>query len=420
MVRILFSFFIVFIVIACLSKIWTDFVPGRLVGKWHQTKHSSDQMELPDQFTAVLTRYIGNETAPVKGTDGLWHVVYELWLTNGKQVPATINKIEVLNFDDQQEVIKTLVGKELLASMFQLSTEPATDTVLEPNESLLEYVELAFAEKHQIPDRIVHRLSGTGANNPGSREPVAIDYLFLPWDISKRTLPVINAPLSGAGWVAINGCCSSKGAHRGAIQTVNGTLMDSQRYAIDWVRLDENNRFVEGDPKDVRNWIGYDAPVFAIADATVVEVVDDLPDQVPGKLPDPSTITLKTVDGNHIILDLGNGVYAFYAHFKKGSITVKKGDIVRAGQKIAHLGNSGNTSAPHLHLHLMDRPSAIVSDGIPYVFNSITVHSAIDQDEWFDAENIYGTWTIVNLDDPVIHKNELPLDLSIVEFPNAI
>lgn len=142
----------------------------------------------------------------------------------------------------------------------------------------------------------------------------------------------------------------------------------------------------------------------------------ELPDQVPGALPDPLSITLETVDGNHIILDLGNGVYAFYAHLRIGSVLVEEGARVTAGRELARLGNSGNTSGPHLHLHLMTRPSAIVSDGIPYVFNRFQVQGAIDEDQWFATDELDGTWTIVDVDEPGCHARELPLTLRVVRF----
>jgi hypothetical protein len=72
-------------------------------------------------------------------------------------------------------------------------------------------------------------------------------------------------------------------------------------------------------PSRVENFLAYNKPVPAVADATVTEVLDELDDQVPGSLPDPPTITVANVDGNHVILDLGRGLYAFYAHLKKGS-----------------------------------------------------------------------------------------------------
>lgn len=77
--------------------------------------------------------------------------------------------------------------------------------------------------------------------------------------------------------------------------------------------------------------------------------------------------------GNHIVLDLGDGVYAAMAHLRRGSARVAPGDPVRAGQQIAECGNSGNSTEPHLHLQLMDHPQAAVAAGLPMEFDSFEV-----------------------------------------------
>ena len=143
-------------------------------------------------------------------------------------------------------------------------------------------------------------------------------YLAAPWDVSDRTPVVLGPPLAGDDWVAMNGCCSLRGAHRDAVLPIDGKLRDSQRFAIDWIRVDAQGRLVIGDPARVENYLAYDQPVLAVADASVAEVLDGLDDQIPGALPDPATITVENIDGNHVILDLGHGRWVFYAHLKKG------------------------------------------------------------------------------------------------------
>lgn len=384
--------------------------------------------QLPLAFTPIVGSIVGDESAPVLGTDGSFHVVYELWLTNARQVPATIDTLEVVDFDDQSRVLASFTGAELAVA--QLSVRPresriepdgetlvADDPELEPNESMLAFIELTFDDESEVPDRIVHRLAGTGATNPGSTEPAPTEYLMVPWDIAQRNTPVIGPPLAGDDWVAVNGCCSTAGAHRTSVQTLTGELVNSQRFAIDWMQIGENGTFFEGDPDDVTSWYNYDQPVLAVADGTVVEVLDELPDQPVGTLPDPETITLETVDGNHVILDLGNGVFAFYAHLRAGSIEVSEGDVVTAGQELGRLGNSGNTSAPHLHLHLMAGPSAIGSDGVPMAFDEFELVGGIDPEQWEEtSEALDDEWTVVEDETPGPRNDELPLDLAVVDF----
>ena len=75
------------------------------------------------------------------------------------------------------------------------------------------------------------------------------------------------------------------------------------------------------------------------------------------------------VVSNHVILDLDNGIYAVFAHLKRGSIRVRRGEHVQAGQQIAECGNSGNTSEPHVHFQLMDHRRMAVAAGVPFSFD---------------------------------------------------
>lgn len=77
--------------------------------------------------------------------------------------------------------------------------------------------------------------------------------------------------------------------------------------------------------------------------------------------------------GNHIIMHLDNGFYALFAHLKKGSIEVKKGERIQRGQHIASVGNSGNTIQPHLHFQLMRSNNLFSDTPIPFVFSSYEI-----------------------------------------------
>jgi murein DD-endopeptidase MepM/ murein hydrolase activator NlpD len=70
--------------------------------------------------------------------------------------------------------------------------------------------------------------------------------------------------------------------------------------------------------------------------------------------------------GNHLVLDLGGGVYAVLAHLRRGSLRVAKGQRVTAGQQLAECGNSGNSTEPHLHFQLQDHRSVLFAAGLPF------------------------------------------------------
>jgi murein DD-endopeptidase MepM/ murein hydrolase activator NlpD len=149
----------------------------------------------------------------------------------------------------------------------------------------------------------------------------------------------------------------------------------AQRFAIDWVRLFEDGRTFRGDPRSNDSYRAFGAKVLAVADGVVIDAVDGLPENVPDPVARAVPITPATVSGNYILLDLGDAAYAVYAHLQPGSLKVRKGDRVRRGQLLALVGNTGNSSEPHLHFHIADRPSPIDAEGIPYAFASFALEA---------------------------------------------
>ena len=87
-------------------------------------------------------------------------------------------------------------------------------------------------------------------------------------------------------------------------------------------------------------------------------------------------LTLETIVGNFVVLDLGHGQFAYYAHLQPGSLRVKVGQRVKRGAVIALVGNSGSSFEPHLHFEVTTSPMAMRGEGVPYVIDDFTVMSA--------------------------------------------
>ena len=373
-----------------------------------------------DVFTPVIAATLSSEAYPVLGTDGAYHIVYELQLTNTKSVPATLQKIEVLAGSSGSQVITSFSDADLVKRLRTLAPQPATDATIEPNAGRLFYIELTFKDAAKLPKQLEHHLYLIGAPNPGPAKPAPLDYVIAPIKIAANKPVIIGPPLAGPGWVAANGCCNPDITHRGSVQSVNGSLYDSQRFAIDWMRLDDQGRLVHGDESDVHNYSDYGADVLAVANAKVVSVLNSLDDQVPGRLPEPSSITIETVDGNHVVLDLGDGRFAFYAHLQKNSIKVRPGDSVKKGAVLGKLGNTGNTSAPHLHFHIMNGPSPMAADGIPYVIDAFDFSGQIDIAAFEAAPGITGDWGKGRIAKPEPRQRQFPLNLNIINFAPTV
>lgn len=225
----------------------------------------------------------------------------------------------------------------------------------------------------------------------------------------------LGPPLRGKGYVAADGCCDSI-RHVRALLSLDGKFYLAQRFAIDWEQIDDNNTLVVGDLKVPANYHIYGKPILAVADGTVVGTRDDLQDQVPGAL--PANLPIDEADGNFVVLDIGSGLFVNYAHMRPGSIKVKLGDKVQRGDQIGEVGNTGNSQAPHLHLHVMDSASPLASDGLPYVFDSFTITAVGEATEDFDMAEATGSpMTLTPRVPPQKLEDVLPLDLSVVDWP---
>ncbi|MBE1486737.1 M23 family metallopeptidase [Plantactinospora soyae] len=189
----------------------------------------------------------------------------------------------------------------------------------------------------------------------------------------------VRPPVTGR-WSALNSPATKVPSH--------GLRAYGQAYAIDvlaepeggtrpafgWWPLARRNR----------DFPAFGAPLLAVADGTVVRAVDRNRDHL-SRNSYPALLYLAfealfreiagpgQILGNHLILDLGNGTYAGYAHLRRGSLLVGKGDRVRAGQPVARCGNSGNSTEPHVHFQLMDNPDLDVARGIPFTWRGLGV-----------------------------------------------
>lgn len=393
---------------------------------------SAAALTVPDAFTAVTVRALSASTFPFRGTDGRYHIAYDLELTNASRLPATITKLDVVDAADPAKVVVSYSGTKLVdqscvygdcARLRLLPAAPATSVDIPAQESRALFVDFAFDAPEQAPKAVLHHLYATAAANPAPPAPTPVDYLAAPLDVSAGTPRVIAPPVKGDRWVALNGCCLPGFPHRSSLATFNGQLINSQRFAIDWKRVDENGAFYVGDRTRNESYVDYGAEIYAVADGTITTTLDELDPGTPGTLPaaDPvlaSTITVQTVDGNNIVQDIGGGTYAFYAHLQKGSLLVKPGDRVTKGQLIAKLGNTGNSSLSHLHLHLMNGPSVLGSDAVPYVIDSFAYDGQVDLQLFLDADdNVTGQFLGGRLPSPQPRTDELPLSLSIINFP---
>jgi hypothetical protein len=223
---------------------------------------------------------------------------------------------------------------------------------------------------------------------------------------------VIGPYLRGGNWANFNGCCDyGNSAHRRVVRSVDGAQYSPERSAQDFLKADWLYRVVLPDTGDeVEDWFGYGEEVISVADGVVTRVVTGLPDNPMGTFPFPPTID--EGGGNEVLVEIEDGIFAMYGHLIPGSITLQVGDRVSRGDVIGLLGNTGVTTAPHLHFQIMDRNSIAESEGLPFVIDEFEVLGTFD--------GITEEGVLDNLDllpSAELRHNEMPLQNSIIRFP---
>lgn len=357
---------------------------------------------------------------PVEATDGRTHLVYELLLVNETSMHTRIDSIEA--FDAGTGAPLGRWSGDALAEIFRLNGR-LPGLTLPPGGSAYAFLDASFAKGEPQPKALKHRISVhrfIAAKNGGKLVPpdpslgvpaaAAFDGAEVPVD--PQPAVVVAPPLEGPGWVVFNGCCANL-QHRAGVMAFSGEAKIPERFAIDFMRLDADGHIFNGPVHRNESYVAYGAPVYAVADGTVVSTQDGFAERTPMTPREP--IRFDTAGGNYVVVDIGSGHYAFFAHLKTGSVAVKPGDRVKTGEVIAALGDTGNSDGPHLHFHVMDGPSPLASNGIPYVFTAFKGAGGLAGDN----ERLFETG-VAKLDkarDAGPHAAALPLDVEIVDFP---
>ncbi len=342
------------------------------------------------------------------GADGKVHLVYELLLTNALAVPVTVSAVEVVNAVSGA-TLQRLTGPSLLAAM-SIITSLVPNVVLPTATVGVVMLDVTLAGKADVPEFIAHRVT---------IEPVSgLPAWFMSFTgarvaVDRRPPVVLGPPVSGTGWDALGSCCD--GPHRRTILSIDGRRYVPQRFATDFNKLDALNRPGVGDPLLPASFPTFGEPVLAVADATVVDAIDRYPDLRVGVAPEQ--LSPQSEGGNRIVLDLGDGRFAAYAHLQAGSVKVRPGDRVARGQPLAKAGSSGTNGGPHVHFQVMDTPSLLFADGLPYVFDAFVLTGQTppiaQMLRYFDTLEPVPLTT----ENAGPRRNALPMSRDVVTFP---
>jgi murein DD-endopeptidase len=332
---------------------------------------------------------------------GKTHLVYELHITNLRSVEIELTRVEVL----------PALGDFRDATLEALLEQPAAKP--DANQRTLgagmQAVLHLWAPVDAIPSQLSHRIEFDIIRTTGREHAVVHT---TPQNVRTEAPVVLGPPLRGDRWVALYDPAAHRG-HRRVLYTLDGRARIPGRFAIDWMKLGDDNEFARGDETRIANWHGYGAEVLAVADATVADARDDI-EELPTIADATGPVPLENASGNYIALDLGNGRCAFYEHLRQGSVRVKAGERVKQGQVIAQLGNTGSSSSgPHLHFHVADSPSPLGAEGQPFVLGSFEMQGRFDS---MDGVGSGATPSPIQQGLAPRRVNELPAANSVVKF----
>ena len=286
-----------------------------------QPKVSDTKSSIKPEEWTYLVLWAATHPSPFEGSDARSNLVYDLVMTNFNAQPGVLKEIEITD-GETGRLLLSLSGKSLQAVVTKIGDNGLR---FAPCECALLWINLSFDKKSELARKLKHHVvfdSVDQDNNPKT-------YSYTSTINVEAIEPVVvGPPLKGGRWMALGGYSGNSG-HRRALFPLSNHLYAAQTYAIDWIKLDNENNQIVGDRTKVENTIGYGQPVLAVNDATVVGVIDRFEDQPMDKAVGPERLQFPT--GNTVILDLGHGYYATYAHLKRGvNIQVAEGRGIRA------------------------------------------------------------------------------------------
>lgn len=275
---------------------------------------------------------------------------------------------------------------------------------VQPGERVVFYMQIPWnmSEDGSI---FFHRLSVSSKEN-GVTKTEQLELASLP-SSPKRSI-VIGPPVAKGIWTAVYSPAWERG-HRRVYYSVDNIDRIPGRFAIDFIKMNDDGKFAKGDDNEIKNWFGYGTDVLAVDDGVVASVNDSFPESATLKA-HPRYAADKAT-GNYISIKIGEEIFAFYEHLKPGSIKVRPGQKVRKGDVIASLGFTGQTTGPHLHFHVADKNSPLGAEGIAFVFDDFESLGSYDRFEDFGKKK----WT-ANKSNQGVRIEERPTPNQVIRF----
>lgn len=342
--------------------------------------------------------YVALPSPPVKvkNTSGIW-LVYELHIKT-----PSLQKADIYN------------GNDLLLSYIEFRSR---------DDIHLASIWLEFPETGWQNQELIHEFQYQDATGNQKQHTFTLNIQ------EQYPEPItIMFPVPQGVWLA-EGAPGSNSYHTRSLFPYNEPLFDPeqqgyifgnnpQRYAIDYAMLVDGLPY-ENDGSNLEDWHCYNLPILAARGGKVIYTKDGIPDnQSPPEL--DYSIDENNVTGNVVYVEHADGTIGTYCHLVQNSVIVEVGDTVITGQELGRLGNSGNSTAPHLHMHvltnpkgkqLVEYPDGLFMESLPYKFTQFTKRG-VAPIGYLDIKPIYPFVTTMF----EVFNNVLPSESDVIEF----
>ena len=383
---------ILILAIACVSVMLITLTACELEPKGDRGCPSADETE------SAVTASVIFAPIPFHVRDGV-ALGYEVVTSDYAAMDYSLAKVEVYGDD---ELIATYEGDDLA----EMTIAPEENTAFAGAIVLLWPT---FESESDVPEALSNRLYFESNGSDDETMTYSADTT-----VTSQSALTLEPPVYGDRWLALNGPGNLTGHHRASLLMFQSAPYISQRFAIDWVQFGESGNVWAGDGTANEDHYAYGANLLAVAGGEVVDVKDGYPEQLPFEDP-PYPVALDNAGGNYVILKLAEGVFAFYGHLIPGSAQVQVGDMVTAGDTLGLLGNSGNSTMPHLHIHICNANSGFIAQGMPYAINSYGYYGTLDSYEGEEGD----VWSDTGFDTTQAITNQLPENNDVVDFGEA-
>jgi hypothetical protein len=318
--------------------------------------------------TVLAVKAEGRPLATV-GTDRRTHVEYDLIITNVFPEDVTLTSVDVRAGG---RTILQMTGDALAAhTTASLGGDPSSVIPASTTKILQVDITLPASTIRRLPRHVGNHISYALSPNSALAAFVGSETVHAPrLKVDRDPVTVVAAPLRGPGWWMVNACCDSTAPHRETVFSLNGTYTAFEMFAADIVQV-VDGAFATGDGSQLTDYVGFGQTVYSAAPGKVVATENDRPDAplTASQFGNPTVTNPSQLAGNHAVVRIAPHVYAVYAHLQPGSVRVHAGEKIGAGEVIGLLGNSGNSSVPHLHFGLNDTKDVLDSDSLPFVID---------------------------------------------------